>query len=163
MPTLLKWHGTLNRCLWQCTLQSKDTIMWLILIQDNRFFPMCFPLKKKSQTFNTNTPQLTLSLCIRCSITPGFHSLSFSCSLLHRKFLRKYKSIVLWWVSIRLAVGLQRYSSPNFILHFLTLEKNALIFNRRCACVKYTLPKVYRCALQKKRQEAVGFAVVHGT
>ena len=146
----------------QCTLQSTDTIMWLILYRIITFSHVPPLKKKKSQTFNTNTPRLTLSLCVRFSITPGFHSLSFSCSLLHRKFLRKYKSIVLWWVSIRLAVGFQRYSAPNFILLFLYIRKNVLIFNRRCACVKYMLPKFYRytSGFTKKRQEAVGIAVV---
>ena len=45
---------------------------------------------------------------------------------------------------------------------FPYIRKNALIFNRRCACVKYMLPKFYRymSGFTKKRQEAVGIAVV---
>ena len=123
--------------------------------QNNCFFPLFLPLKKQChkpliQTHHSHSQ----SLCIGCSITPGFHSLSFSCSLLHRKFLGKYKSIVLWWVSIWLAVGFQRYSAPNFILLFLTLEKNALIFNHQCVCVKYMLPKVYCCTSGFTKKEA---------
>ena len=45
---------------------------------------------------------------------------------------------------------------------FPYIRKNALIFNRRCACFKYMLPKVYRytSGFTKKRQEAVGIPVV---
>ena len=65
-------------------------------------------------------------------------------------------------MSIRLAEGFQRYSAPNFILVFLTLEKLpqyliAGVHVLSICCQKFIIA---RQALQKNRQEAVDIVVV---